>query len=60
MITSDTAIVGYMHEGKFGSTALSYKKGDTLYPHFNSITGKLEVFARKYFDYGSDGQVRIA
>ena len=60
MITGDTAIVGYMHEGKFGATALSYKKGDTLYPHFNSITGKLEVFARKYYDYGSDGQVRIA
>jgi len=60
MITGDTAIIGYMHEGKYGATALSYKKGDTLYPHFNSVTGELEVFARKYYDYGSDGQVRIA
>ena len=60
MITGDTAIVGYMHEGKYGATALSFKKGDTLYPHFNSVTGELEVFARKYYDYGSDGQVRIA
>lgn len=59
MITADTAIVGYFSEGKFGARALSYLSGDMLYPHYNSITGELELFARKYKDYGEDGRVRV-
>lgn len=59
MVTADAAVVGYFNEGKFGAKSLSFINGDTLYPHFNSITGELEVFARKYYDYDEDGDARI-
>lgn len=58
MITGDAAVVGYIDEGKFGAKTLSYLNGDTLYPHFDSITGKLKLFARKYYDYADDGTER--
>lgn len=59
MVTADAAVVGYFNEGKFGAKSLSFINGDTLYPHFNSITGELEVFARKYYDYDEEGDARI-
>lgn len=55
-ITGDTAFVGFVKDGKFGGKTLSYLNGDTLYPHCNSITGELELFARKYYDYDEDGR----
>ena len=55
MITGDAAVVGFFNNGKFGAKTLSYLNGDTLYPHFDSITGELELFARKYYDYDDDG-----
>lgn len=55
MITGDTAIVGYFNKNKFGAKTLSYLNGDTLYPHVDSITGELELFARRYYDYDEDG-----
>lgn len=58
-IVGDVAFIGYMHEGKFYSRIVSYKSGDTIYPHFNSITGKLEVFARRYYDYDENGNTKI-
>lgn len=58
MITGDTAIVGYMSEGKFGARALSYLNGDTLYPHYDSLTGNINLFARQYKDYGYDGKTK--
>lgn len=54
-ITGDTAIVGYLNEGEFGFKTLSYLNGDTLYPHYDPITGKLLLFARSYFDYDDEG-----
>lgn len=59
MVTADTAVVGYFNNGKFGAKSLSFINGDILYPHHNSITGELEVFARKYYDYDEDGNARI-
>lgn len=59
MITGDAAVVGYFNNGKFGAKSLSYLNGDTLYPHFDSITGELELFARKYYDYDDDGIEKI-
>lgn len=57
MIVAEAAVVGYFDgDGKFGARALSYMSGDTLYPHFNSVTGELELFARKYYDYDEDGR----
>lgn len=55
-ITGDVAYVGYMNNGKYGSKILSYMNGDTLYPHYDSMTGELELFARRYFDYDEDGK----
>jgi hypothetical protein len=49
-ITGDAALVGYMHEGKFRWKVLSFLNGDTLYPHYDSITGHLTMFARRYND----------
>lgn len=56
MIVAEAAVVGYFNKnGKFGAKTLSYMDGDTLYPHFDSITGELTLFARKYYDYDEDG-----
>lgn len=56
-IVGDAAVVGYFdEEGHACARVLSYLKGDTLYPHRNSITGKMELFARKYSDYDENGR----
>lgn len=57
-ITGDTAFVGYLSKGKFYWKVLSYMNGDTLYPHYNSLTGKLEVFAREFSDYDETGEIK--
>lgn len=59
MVTADAAVVGFIDKGTFGVKSLSYINGDTLYPHFNSITGELSLFARKYYDYDEEGVNRI-
>jgi len=56
-ITGDGAIVGFLNNGEFGYKVLSYLYGDTLYPHYDSITGKLNVFARSYYDYDDEGEI---
>lgn len=58
-ITGDGAVVGYLNGGKFGYKVLSYLNGDLLYPHYNSITGKLILFARSYSDYDEEGEVMV-
>lgn len=47
-ITGDAAFCGYIHEGKFGWRVFGYKNGEILYPHYDNITGKLNLFARRY------------
>lgn len=54
-ITADTAVVGYLNNGEFGYKTLSYLQGDTLYPHYDSITGRPSLLARSYFDYDDQG-----
>lgn len=55
-VTGDAAVVGYFdEEGNACVKTLSYLNGDTLYPHRNSLTGKMELFARKYADIDEDG-----
>lgn len=59
MITADAAVVGYFDDKKkFAAKTLSYLNGDKLYPQFDSLTGKLVVFARKYYDYDDDGDAK--
>lgn len=55
-IVADGAIVGYIDNGKFGWKALSFfEKGDTLYPHYSAVNGKLDLFARAFSDYDEEG-----
>lgn len=58
-ITGDGAVVGFLNNGVFGTKALSFLEGDKLYPHFDSITGKLLYFARSYNDYDEDGEIVV-
>lgn len=59
-ITADTAVVGYIRrDGKCGAKVLSYLDGDTLYPQFDSVTGELVAFGRRYFDYDDSGNVKV-
>jgi len=56
-IVGDAAVAFYFDEdGHARARTLSYIKGDTLYPHRDSITGKMELFARKYADYDENGK----
>ena len=56
-IVGDAAVVFYFDEdGHARARTLSYMKGDTLYPHRNSLTGEMDLFARKYFGYDEDGR----
>ncbi len=59
-ITGDGAVVFYMDKGEVGTKVLSFFDGDILYPHTNSITGKMEYFARKYSDYDSEGKELVS
>ena len=56
-ITGDKAIVFYMYNKKAYTKVLSYLNGDTLYPHYDQITGRLDVFARKYSAYDEDNNI---
>ena len=54
---SDAAVVGYFDEDNNPQAkVLSYLEGDKLYPHYDSITGRMKLFARKYRDLDEDGK----
>lgn len=55
-ITGDVAFVGYKKGGKFHWKVLSYMNGDSLYPHYDAVTGELSLFARKYSDMDENGK----
>lgn len=50
-IVGEAALLFYLKDEKMYTKNLSYLNGDTLYPHYDSITGKLDAFARKFSDY---------
>lgn len=57
MKVAEGAIVGFFDKNKrFGMKTLSYDNGDILYPHYDSLTGEMAAFARKYYDYDDDGK----
>ena len=56
-IVGDAAMVFFFDDkGRARARTLSYLNGDTLYPHRDSITGEMKVFARKYADYDENGK----
>lgn len=60
MKVAECAVVGFFDsDGKFSARTLSYDNGDILYPHFDSLTGDLLAFARKYYDCDEDGNERV-
>ena len=44
----DTAIVGYKDKGVFGYRIFAYDRGDTLYPHYDPMTGEPALFGRTF------------
>lgn len=58
-ITGDGAFVGYKQNGKFYWKILSFLNGDTLYPHYDAVTGELTLFARKYSNLDDNGKETI-
>lgn len=55
-ITGDCAFCGVLSDGKFQWQVFSFLEGDTLYPHYDKITGKLALFARKYSQIDDNGK----
>lgn len=53
--TGDGSFVGILENGKFYWKVFSYNNGDVLFPHYNRLTGKLEVFARLYQNHDDLG-----
>ena len=55
--TGDTAFCGYLDENKeFGWRTFGYANGETLFPSYDAMTGKLSRFARRYT---SEGQLKV-
>lgn len=59
-ITGDGAVVFYLSNGKLGARVLSFLNGDTLFPHYDSLTGKLTRFVRKFSSYDEEGKEIIS
>ena len=55
-IVGEAALLFYLKDKKMYTKNLSFLNGDTLYPHYDSITGKLDAFARKFSDYDEENQ----
>ena len=55
-IVGEAALLFYIKDGRMYTKNLSFLNGDTLYPHYDSITGGLDAFARKFSDYDEDNQ----
>lgn len=45
---ADVAFVGVLYRGEFSWKILSYNNDDILYPHYDRISGKMNLFARQY------------
>lgn len=59
-ITADGAICFYMYKKKMGMKVFSFLNGDTLYPHYDPITGDMTRFARKFSSYDEEGKEVIS
>lgn len=53
-VMGEAAIVSYIKDGVSYAKNLSPLAGDTLYPKYDSITGKLKAFGRKFSDYDDE------
>lgn len=53
--TLDSAICCYLDGGEFGWRAFSFEDGDTCFPHYNPLTGRLSLFGRLFSTLDVDG-----
>ena len=58
-LTADCAIYIYMDEGKVGWRSFSFKDGDVLFPHYDTLTGELALFGRQYYQEDWNGNKRM-
>lgn len=58
-IVGEAALLFYLKEGRMYTKNLSYLTRDTLYPHYDSITGEMGAFARKFSDYDEEDNERV-
>jgi len=59
-VTGDSAIVFYLAGRKLGTRVLSYKTGDTLFPQYDPLIGKMDKFARKFSSYDEQGKETVS
>lgn len=59
-IVADGAIVFYIANKKVGAKVLSFLNGDSIFPHYDAITGKLSSLARKFSSYDEEGKETIS
>lgn len=57
--TADTAVYVFMSDGKVHWRVFSYKDGDELFPHYDSLTGELTLFGRSYQQTDWDGNTHM-
>jgi hypothetical protein len=55
----DAAVCHYISNGKYGWRLFSYETGDTLYPLYDPMTGKLAVFGRRYVVTDEEGKPTV-
>ena len=55
---ADVAFVGILRNGKFSWKVLTYNDDDVLYPHYDRITGQMNVIARTYSTDDDEGNAR--
>lgn len=55
-VVGEAALLFFIKEKKMYTKNLSFLDGDTLFPHFDSITGEMDAFARKFSDYDDERQ----
>ncbi len=53
-IVGEAALLFYLKDERMYTKNLSFLNGDTLYPHYDAITGKMDAFARKFSDYDEE------
>lgn len=59
-MTADGAVAFYLNKGKMGWRALSFLNGDSIFPHYDPITGRMNTFARKFSSYDENGKEVIS
>lgn len=53
--TGDCALAFWLSGGRMGWRSFSFERGDTLYPHYDPLTGRLALFGRRYRAQGDGG-----